>query len=136
MLREKVKRQAVALFVVLATTFGGWHAQHAGATDRDRPVTATPEVPAVRVDATEAAFAYGDLLEVVRYHAGFEPDARDAAELVAACSALLAADAPGDELRRLAAPIVSFCRDGSEVDAEDAAAAYVAYREKAFDLAD
>ena len=131
---DVVKREVVALAVVVTTTLGGLHVQQASAAE----AKARPRVPAVAVakklDPVEAMFAYGDLLDAVQYQAGFEPDARDAKATAASCDALLATQAPRDELVSVAAPIVRFCQSGD--DAESVADAFVAYREKVFELTD
>lgn len=132
---DKARREAVALAVVLTTTFGGWQAQHAQASERVAvKKAADPIAKVAKVDPVEAMFSYGDLLEPVQYQASFEPDARDGAALASACAALLEAQAPKDELRAAAAPIVAFCH-GDQSTANHVAEAFVAYREKAFELA-
>ena len=132
---DKAKREAVAAALVLATTLGGWHLEAASASTRAETPGKKPAAVVTRIDPTDAAFAYGDLLDAVQYQLGFEPDARDADQLRAACDSLLEAKAPGDRLRQAAAPIVEFCRDGDESLAEEAADAYATYRDTAFDLA-
>lgn len=117
----------------MTTTLGGWHTRDAGATSSSQSARRRAPV-VVAADPVEAAFLYADLLEPVAYQLGFEPDARDAAVLTAACASLLEVAAPEPELQDLAAPIVAFCRHGHEADAEQAPDAYVAYREAAFAL--
>ncbi len=129
---DKAKREGVALALVLATTLGGWHLQQASASTPPTTARAENRVAAPKEPPVDR-FAYGDLLDAVQYQLGFEPDARDAASVLAACSSLLDAKGPEGALREAAAPIVAYCQNPNEDEAARAPDAYVAYREAMFD---
>jgi hypothetical protein len=78
------------------------------------------------------AFAYGDLLDAVQYQLGFEPDARNEVRLTSACTALLRVEPPKGDLGDAASPIIRYCKGGDESVADQAADAYVQYRETMF----
>ncbi|HVT78679.1 MAG TPA: hypothetical protein VHD87_16685 [Acidimicrobiales bacterium] len=145
-----VGRQAVAIAVVLTTTFGGIGTGTALASSSHRQ-------PARRVlakvdDPADAVFNFGDDLDAVNYEIGFLPDQRDPERLGAACKAVFR-DQPGFEsavqhadhakdigaaLVADAEPIVELCADpmSADDDAEaNAAQGFDDFHEQAFDFA-
>jgi hypothetical protein len=143
-------RWALAIAVVLMTTFGGLSTRRAVAAG---PPVSKRAIRAAVINPAETVFEFGDLLDAVNYEVGFEPDARDGARLTAACRALFA-DQPkfqaalqkeakakdiANDLVAAAEPTVELCFD--PLSADDNAEAHAAvgfadFHEKAFDFAD
>ena len=141
-------RWGLAIAIVIATTFGGFTTERAAASPRPSAVHPAP----APVDPAEVVFAFGDDLDAVNYEVGFEPDARDAARLTAACRAVFAeqpkfqsalqttdkAKNLADELVAAAEPTIELCFDplSADEDAEaHAAEGFADYHETAFDFA-
>jgi hypothetical protein len=145
-----VGREAVAVAVVLATTFGGWGTERALASSAAAHA-ATAHV-ARAADPVEAVFAFGDDLDAVNYEIAYLPDARNEPRLHAACQAVFA-DQPSfeaalhasdktkdlaNDLLAEAEPTVELCFDpmSADEDAEGRAAeGFAEFHESAFDFA-
>jgi hypothetical protein len=145
-----VGREAVAVAVVLATTFGGWGTQHALASNA---AARAAKVHVTRtVDPAEAVFAFADDLDAVNYQIAYLPDSRNDDRLIAACQAVFA-DQPkfqaalqasdktkdiANDLLAEAEPTIEVCFDplSADEDAEGRAAeGFAAFHESAFDFA-
>jgi hypothetical protein len=147
-----VGREAVAVAVVLATTFGGWGTQHAMASNA--AARAAKKHVAHVADPAEAVFAFADDLDAVNYQIAYTPETRNPDRLIAACQAVFA-DQPkfqaalqasasdktkdiADDLLAEAEPTVEVCSDplSADEDAEGRAAeGFAAFHESAFDFA-
>ncbi|HVV38508.1 MAG TPA: hypothetical protein VHC63_18000 [Acidimicrobiales bacterium] len=143
-------RQAVAVAVVLTTTFGGIGTSTALASS-------SPARPAVKTaakvgDPADAVFNFGDDLDAVNYQIEFLPDQRDPERLDAACKAVFRdqprfesavqhadhAKGVGAALVADAEPIVELCADpmsADDVAEANAAQGFDDFHEQAFDFA-
>ena len=140
-------RGAMAVAIVLATTFSGLSSEHAAASTR-RAVASVPE----KVNPAEVVFAFGDDLDAVNYEVGFDPASRDAGRLIAACKAVFADESGfqatlhaigkakdiANDLLAAAEPTIELCFDPLTADENAEAAAaegFANFHESAFDFA-
>ncbi|MDP1795135.1 MAG: hypothetical protein Q8K63_13450 [Acidimicrobiales bacterium] len=153
---DRAKREALAVALILTTTFGGWSTQHASAAVAAPTKTpASPAAPVIeKVDApddpVEAVFGFRDNLELVQLQLAFDADARDAFELEGACrdvvrNAPLFSAALGEiddeiaqTLRNAATPTIALCASPLDAPARMESAAvdgFFRFWEAAFDVA-
>jgi hypothetical protein len=141
-------RWALAIAILLTTTFSGFTTERAAASSR----ALAKRAAGAAVDPAEVVFAFGDDLDAVNYEVGFDPESRDAVKLTAACRAVFAdqpkfqaalqttnkAQGIADDLVAAAEPTIELCFDPLSADENaeaHAAEGFADFHEKAFDFA-
>lgn len=148
---DTATRGAIVAVLICATALGDWGQRATASTPLRAASSADASPTAESDDPVDVVFAFRDDLGRVQWQLGFEPDARDGAELATACADVIrmapgfrsaVAEIDGDlaaQLREAAHPTIELCHHplGAGAAGESAAlAGYGQFWEAAFDVVD